>query len=81
MRRRKSSAPSAKEKAEYVITLRRGQPVAVLRPIEPVTKDAEEILLLAARRLLGLDETELAEVEAAIQRRPDFFGEHAVAGQ
>ena len=62
------------EGAEYVITYR-GQPVAVLRPVEQPTLDANAILALATSVLDGLNEEEVAEVEAAIRRRPDFFAE------
>lgn len=62
------------EGAEYVITYR-GQPVAVLRPVEQPTLDANAILALATSVLDGLNEEEVAEVEAAIRRRPHFFGE------
>jgi prevent-host-death family protein len=62
------------DKAEYVITYR-GEPVAVLRPVEPPAADAEEILALAAGVFDGLGPDDLAEMEAAIRRRPDFFGE------
>ena len=60
------------DKAEYVITYR-GQPVAVLRPVETPAEDADTILALAAGVFDGLTENELAEVEAAIRRRPSFF--------
>lgn len=60
------------EGAEYVITYR-GQPVAVLRPVEQSSQDADAILDLAAEVLAGLEEDDLAEVEAAMHRRPDFF--------
>jgi prevent-host-death family protein len=62
--------------AEYVITYR-GQPVAVLRPVAAPVEDAGAILALAAGVFDGLREDELAAVEAAIRRRPDFFGEQA----
>ena len=58
--------------AEYVITYR-GQPVAVLRPVERPAQDADAILNLAVEVLAGLDEDDLAEVQAAMRRRPDFF--------
>ena len=64
------------EKVEYIITLR-GQPVAVLRPLETVAADADAILDMAADVFAGLDAAALAEVEAAMQRRSDFFGEIA----
>lgn len=64
------------EKAEYVITYR-GQPVAVLRPVEPAAAEADEILRLAMDVFTGLSDDELAQVEAAIQRRPGFFDESA----
>lgn len=60
------------DKAEYVITYR-GQPVAVLRPVEPATAHADEILRLAMDVFTGLSDNDLAGVEAAIQRRPDFL--------
>ena len=66
------------ERVEYTITLR-GQPVAVLRPIEPVAEDADTILALAADVFSALDNDDLAEIEAAMQRRPDFFGENLAA--
>ena len=62
------------EKAEYIITLR-GQPVAVLRPLEERAEDADTILALAGSVFSGLDADEIAAVDAVIQRRPDFFGE------
>lgn len=62
------------ERAEYVITYR-GQPVAVLRPVETPAEDAETILALAAGVFEGLTDRELAEVEDAIRRRPRFFDE------
>ncbi|HQY92892.1 MAG: type II toxin-antitoxin system prevent-host-death family antitoxin [Caldilinea sp.] len=62
------------EKVEYIITLR-GQPVAILRPIEPVVEDSDAILRLAGEVFADLDDDALAEVEAAIQRRPDFFAD------
>lgn len=68
------------EKAEYIITLR-GQPVAVLRPIVERAEDAGAILALAGSVFSGLDEDELAAVEAVIQRRPDFFGEQLAVAQ
>ena len=64
--------------AEYVVTYR-GRPVAVLRPVEPLLRDPGEILALAAGVLAGLDDADLAEVEAAVRRRPDFFAEHGGA--
>lgn len=60
--------------AEYVITYR-GQPVAVLRPVEQPAQDADEILALASSVLADLDDDVLVAVEAAMRRRPDFFGE------
>jgi prevent-host-death family protein len=66
------------QNAEYVITLR-GEPVAVLRPIIPAISDVNTILDLAAAVFSGLNEADLAEVEASIRRRPDFFGESAAA--
>lgn len=66
------------EKVEYIITLR-GQPVAVLRPIEAVAADADTILAMAADVFAGLDAAELAELAGAVQRRPDFFGENTTA--
>ena len=62
------------DKAEYVITYR-GQPVAVLRPVEQPIQDADTILDLAASVLTDLNEDELGEVQAAMHRRPDFFSE------
>lgn len=62
------------EKMEYTITLR-GQPVAVLRPVAEDSEEPDAILALAANVFSGLNEDDLAAVEAAIQRRPDFFGE------
>lgn len=64
------------QKAEYVITLR-GEPVAVLRPIQPAISDVNTILNLAAAVFSGLDEADQAELAASIHRRPDFFGESA----
>ena len=64
------------EGAEYVITYR-GQPVAVLRPVETPVEDPDTILALAAGVFEGFTEDELAEVEEAIRRRPHFFGERA----
>jgi len=64
------------DKVEYVITYR-GQPVAVLRPMEPAAVDADDILALAASVFAGFGTEELEEVEAAMRRRPDFFGEHS----
>lgn len=64
------------EGAEYVITYR-GEPVAVLRPVERPTLDADTILALAAGVFTGFDEKELAEVEAAVRRRPGFFADRA----
>ena len=66
------------DKVEYVITYR-GQPVAVLRPMEPAGVDADDILALAANVFAGFGTEELAEVEAAMRRRPDFFGENSDA--
>lgn len=63
------------EGAEYVITYR-GEPVAVLRPVERPAQDANEILALASSVLSDLDADGLAAVEAAMRRRTDFFGEH-----
>lgn len=60
------------ERVEYIITLR-GEPVAILRPVAPVEKDAEAILGLAADVFSGLDARELEEIAAVIERRPDFF--------
>jgi prevent-host-death family protein len=68
------------EKVEYTITLR-GQPVAVLRPIAERAEDADTILALAANVFSGLDEDDFAAVAAAIQRRPDFFGEQLAGPQ
>lgn len=68
------------EKVEYIITLR-GQPVAVLRPIVEQAEDADAILALAASVFSGLDEDDIAAVAAAIQRRPDFFGEQMAEAQ
>lgn len=62
--------------AEYVITYR-GQPVAVLRPLEPPAEDPDALLALAAGVFEGFTEDELAEVEDAIRRRPHFFAERA----
>ena len=61
------------DKVEYVITYR-GQPVAVLRPMEPAVVDADDILTLAASVFAGFGTEELAEVEAAMHRSRDFFG-------
>jgi prevent-host-death family protein len=66
------------DKVEYVITYR-GQPVAVLRPVEPTAADVDDILALAASVFAGFGTEELAEVEAAMRRRPNFFGENADA--
>lgn len=66
------------DKAEYVITYR-GLPIAVLRPVEPAAADADEILALAAGVFAGFDAGDLAEVQATIRRRPDFFGENTDA--
>lgn len=66
------------DKVEYIITLR-GQPVAVLRPIADHVEDADTILAMAADVFSGLDEDVLAAVDAAIQRRSDFFGEKLAA--
>ena len=63
------------DKTEYVITYR-GQPIAVLRPVEQAAAGADDILALAAGVFAGFDAGDLAEVEAAIRRRPDFFGEN-----
>jgi prevent-host-death family protein len=62
------------EGTEYVITYR-GQPVAVLRPVEQPVQDADAILELAASVLADLNEDELAEIQAAMHRRFDFFDE------
>lgn len=62
------------EKVEYIITLR-GQPVAVLRPLETIAADADAILDMAADVFAGLNAADLADVETAMQRRSDFFGE------
>jgi prevent-host-death family protein len=62
------------ERAEYVITYR-GQPVAVLRPVEPATADADEILTLATKVFDGFSAEDFAEVQSAVRRRSDFFGE------
>lgn len=64
------------ERMEYIITLR-GEPVAVLRPLAPVERDADAILDLAAEVFSGLDEHELTEIAALIERRPDFFARTA----
>jgi prevent-host-death family protein len=64
------------EKIEYTITLR-GQPVALLRPIKPAVANIDALLALTADVFCDLGEDELAEVEALIQRRADFFGEDA----
>lgn len=60
------------ERVEYTITLR-GEPVAILRPVALVEKDADAILGLAADVFSGLDARELEEIAAVIERRPDFF--------
>ena len=65
------------QKTEYIITLR-GEPVAVLRPIKPASSDVNTILDLAAEVFSGLNEADLAEIEASIHRRPDFFGDSTV---
>ena len=62
------------EQAEYVITLR-GQPVAVLKPIEQPEVTPDEILALATSVFEGLNAEELAEIEDAMKRWPDFFDE------
>lgn len=64
------------EGVEYVITYR-GQPVAVLRPLETPAEDPDAILALAAGVFEDFTEAELAEVEEAIRRRPHFFDERA----
>jgi prevent-host-death family protein len=61
------------EGLEYVITYH-GEPVAVLRPVAPAPEDPDQILALAAGVFDDLDARDLADVEAAIARRPDFFG-------
>lgn len=62
------------DKVEYVVT-HHGRPVAVIRPVEAPAEDVEEILTLATAVYAGLDITTLAEIEAAIRRRQDFFGD------
>lgn len=64
------------DRAEYVITYR-GQPVAVLRPVELPAADPDALLALAAGVFKGFTADELAAVEEAIRRRPRFFGERA----
>lgn len=64
------------DKAEYVITYR-GQPVAVLRPVERPAADPDALLALAADVFAGFTADELAEVEEAMRRRPRFFDERA----
>ena len=51
----------------------------MLRPVEPTVADADDILALAASVFAGFDTEGLAEVEAAMRRRPDFFGENSDA--
>lgn len=65
------------ERVEYIVTLR-GKPVAVLRPLAPVEKDADAILGLAADVFSGLEPHELTEIAALIERRPDFFARTAI---
>lgn len=59
---------------EYVVT-HHGRPVAVIRPVDDLTRKPDEILALAADVFAGLDATTQADVEELIQRRQDFFGE------
>jgi antitoxin (DNA-binding transcriptional repressor) of toxin-antitoxin stability system len=59
-----------------VITYR-GEPIAVLSPVTSRGKGVEDILALAAGVFDGLNASEVAEVEAAMHRRTDFFGEQA----
>ncbi|HHY58109.1 MAG TPA: type II toxin-antitoxin system prevent-host-death family antitoxin [Chloroflexi bacterium] len=61
------------QKTEYIITVR-GEPVAVLRPLSSEIGDVDTILNWTADVFSGLSETDLAEIEASIRRRPDFFG-------
>lgn len=58
------------------LELSEGQPVRiVVEPLEP----PDAILALAAEVYAGLSEAEIAEVEKAIARRRDFFGEETGA--